>query len=640
MNANVKAKVDAEIKKKAAVKAKTNSSLSTATPESGVHGVTHVQANNGAGSGVTRGGVTHVQGVTAGVPSPQDRPCFRVFDETITHGGIKYRPGVWSFGVRTSKRDGGELPTSVWISSPLHVDATTTDIHGGNFGRLLRFRTTLGKWRTWAMPMELLRADGSDMRGELLAMGVELDPSQRNTLALYLQHKPPTRRVLCALTVGWANPGAFVLPDQVIGPDSRDVVFQTSERTSDDYALAGTLEGWQAEVAALAIGNPLLMLALSAAFAGPLLQRCGAESGGVHFVGDSSTGKTTAVEVACSVWGGPGFARSWRATSNGLEGVASLMNDSLLALDEISQCDPREVGAIVYQLANGVGKQRASRTGSARSVLRWRCFVLSSGERTIGTSMLEGGHRIKAGQSVRLLDVPAQREYGAWDNLHGHVSGAALSDHLRAAARKHYGHAGRAFLERLTSDTATSHANALEAIKAKSFELSGDDGQVKRSAARFALLGLAGELATAYKVTPWPAGAAIAAAVDCFQAWEQLRGIAPCGLERQQVVERLLAFLDRHGDARFSSDGVDDAQVRDRAGWWRGEGSERIYLFNADALREALRGFDLARALDVLQELGAIEPPGADGVRSRPVRIAGRLSRLYAVKFSALSGAA
>ena len=115
------------------------------------------------------------------------------------------------------------------------------------------------------------------------------------------------------------------------------------------------------------------------------------------------------IEAACATWGGPNFRRSWRATANGMEGAAALFNDGLLALDEISECDPREVGAIVYALGNGRGKQRASRSGNARGVTRWRCVVLSSGERTIATAMQEGGYRAKAGQAVRLLDIPAAR---------------------------------------------------------------------------------------------------------------------------------------------------------------------------------------------------------------------------------------
>jgi putative DNA primase/helicase len=222
--------------------------------------------------------------------------------------------------------------------------------------------------------------------------------------------------VRCALQVGWCG-DAFVLSDQVIGSRAAGVIFQSGERGHDEHTRAGTLAGWRSEIAARAVGNPLLMLALSVSFTGPMLARCNAEGGGIHLVGDSSTGKTTAIEAACSTWGGPSFRRSWRATANGMEGAAALFNDCLLALDEISECDPREVGTIVYALSNGRGKQRASRTGNARSVTRWRSFVLSSGERTLATHMMEGGHRAKAGQSVRLLDLPAARRFGAWDEL-------------------------------------------------------------------------------------------------------------------------------------------------------------------------------------------------------------------------------
>lgn len=165
-----------------------------------------------------------------------------------------------------------------------------------------------------------------------------------------------------------------------------------------------------------------------------------------------------------------------------MEGAAALFNDCLLALDEISECDPREVGAIVYALGNGRGKQRASRTGMARGVTRWRCFVLSSGERTIGTTMQEGGHRVKAGQAVRLLDIPATRRHGAFDELHGEASGAALSDSIKLAAATHYGHAGRAFLEKLTRDE-RNFCSLLE--QAKTFPaLSAKEGEGRRKGRR------------------------------------------------------------------------------------------------------------------------------------------------------------
>ena len=579
------------------------------------------------------------------IPGEAERPKFVVFDDWHEEGGFKYRPGVWSFGLKGGKGDAPPAMTQQWICSPIHVDAVTTDAHAGNFGRMLRIKTTLGKWSTWAMPMMMLRGDCSDLRGELLSMGVEIDHHGRYRLAEYLQDKAPKRRIECALQTGWASSEfkAFVLPDAVIGPKAASVAYQSGERGSDEYATAGTLAGWQAGIAAMAMGNPLLVLGLCAAFAGPLLARCGQESGGIHFIGDSSTGKTTIIEAACSVWGSAGFRRSWRTTGNGLEGAAALFNDSLLALDEISECDPRQVGEVVYMLGNGRGKQRASRTGLARAVARWRCSVLSTGERSIATTMDEGGHRIKAGQLVRLLDVPAQRTHGAWDELHQHPSGTTFSDAIKRAAAADYGHAGRAFLEELTRDHEGSFSQSLDAIKAlPELQAAGDEGQAKRAAARFAVLALAGEMATDYGVTGWETGEAIRAAGAGFAAWQALRGAGRGNAERDQIIERITSFIERHGDSRFSdADSTDDqraAMVRDRAGWWRTSDGGRVYLFNADGLREALKGFDFNRALDSLQQAGAIDAPGASRERAKPCRINGRVIKLYTLRPDRIQG--
>ncbi len=569
---------------------------------------------------------------------PDDkRPCWRVYDDWVKLDGRKLRPGVWRHAMSEAKKDSPSIPVDTWVCGPLHIEAQTFDGAENNFGRMLRFKNTAGRWRQWAMPMELLRGDGAALRGELLAMGLELDPQQRHALARYLQDRPPTKRVRCALQVGWCG-ASFVLPDTVIGPDAASVIFQSVERGHEEHTQAGTLDGWQTEIAARAIGNPLLILALSAAFAGPLLKRTITEGGGLHFVGDSSTGKTTMLEAACSVWGGPKYRRTWRATANGMEGAAALCNDCLLALDEISECDPREVGAIVYMLGNGRGKQRASRSGAARSVMHWQAFIVSTGERTIGTAMAEGGHRTKAGQTVRLLDMPAARRFGCFDELHGLASGTALSDAIKRAAVTHYGRAGRAFLERLAHDS-RDMAAFLEAFKSlPDFNPDDAEGQDKRAATRFALLALAGELATEYGITGWPEGVAQSAASQAFAAWRAMRGRG--NDERRQILDRLAGFLERHGDSRFSDWMGDNAMTRDRAGWWKDEGDGRVYLFNGDGLREALKGFDFKRALDVLEEAGAIPEPGADGKRARFMRIGGRGMKLYPVTADRLTEAA
>ena len=602
----------------------------------GVTEVTGVQPNTGADFAVTPPEVTGVTGVTETpvIPPLENRPCYLVLDLPVkdAQGKTTHRAGVWHFSMRQPKGEGDPVPVDRWICSPLYMDAVTTDTQEHNYGRLLRFRSTYGTWKTWAMPMAMLAGDGNELRAALLSQGVEIDPEARNTLSRYLQNLIPKRRMRCAMQTGWADAGfkAFALPDVVIGAGAGSVVFQSGEADGNEYTTAGTLDGWRQGVSIPAIGNPVLMLALCAAFAGPLLGRCGAESGGVHFVGDSSTGKTTALEAACSVWGGAGYKRSWRATANGMEGVAAMFNDGLLALDEISECDPRDIGGIVYALGNGRGKQRASRSGMARSVTRWRCCIVSTGERTIETAMHEGGHRVKAGQSVRLLDIPVQRTYGAWDNLHSHASGHAMSDAIKRAAASHYGHAGRAFLERLTRHHDDSFSDELAGILALPEFAANGDGQVKRAATRFALLALAGELATGYAVTGWEAGAATAAAADLFKAWKQQRGSTGANMEQAQIKAAVIGFIEQHGASRFQDMGKPDATVHNRAGWRDSSGGVR-YMFTASGMKEAIKGFDLTRAADVLIQCGALPARGADGKPTRLMRIDGETVRVYPI---------
>lgn len=638
--------------------------------KSDVTAVTDVQPNNGAGLGVTSAVSSDVTDVTGaadaaikiaeagptalvegvepaagGAPDPEpdaneaetlipgaeDRPKFSVFDDYVQlPDGGKLQPGVWFFGLKAAKDGNSPEFTQQWICSPLHVEAVTVDGQDNNYGRLLRFKNARKRWREWAMPMAMLAGDGVLMREALLSMGVAIDPRAKNLLTQYLQAITPKRQMHCAIQVGWCK-DSFVLPDSVIGPNGAGVIFQSGESEHNEHTVGGTIDGWRSGIARRAVGNPLLMLALSASFAGPILQRCGGESGGIHFVGNSSTGKTTLLEAACATWGGEKFKRTWRATSNGMEGAAALFNDCLLALDEISECDPDEIGAIVYALGNGRGKQRANRTGTARSVVSWRCCVISTGERTIGTAMAEGHHRAKAGQAVRLLDIPADGQFGAFDDLHGLPSGAAFSDAIKEAARAHHGHAGRAFLEKLTRENRDIRER-LEQIKAlPELSVEGAEGQDKRVAGRFAQMALAGELATEYGITGWAEGAATAAAVEGFKAWRTTRGRG--NDERRQIIEKLSAFIDLHGDSRFSNaDGSGHQEIRDRAGWWQDDWQNlRSYLFNAGGLRDALKGFDFNRALDVLVEAGVLPKPAANGERSTPQRIGKRTVRVYQV---------
>lgn len=565
------------------------------------------------------------------------RPCWHVYDDwTKLDNGQYMRPGTYFLD--SDEDDNGAVTLKdTWVCSPLHIEAQTLDKRGNNFGRFLRFKDSTGQWKSWAMPMELLRGSSEELRGTLLSMGVLIDPKKFRDLSHYLlQTVPPRKKIHCSLQTGWHGRRAYVLPDQVIGPEADQVVFQSNQAAYEEFSTAGNLPAWREGVASMATGNPMLALGLSCAFVGPLLALTNSEGGGIHMVGDSSSGKSTIARAASSVWGGKEYRRSWRTTANGLEAAAALFNDGFLVLDEISECDPKDVGEIAYSLGNGYGKQRANRYGAARPVARWLCFPLSNGERTIGTAIKEGGGRVKAGQSMRLLDLPTKRQHGVWDHLHGFSHGAALSDHISSEALENYGHAGRAFLERLTYDDQDFCARLSEMKAHTGFRAEGAEGQEKRAAGRFALIALAGELATEYGITGWPPGAATEAAIIGYQTWRAQRGQG--NEEKHQIFNALLDFIERHGDSRFSDmDKKDSGQtIRDRAGYWRDENDVRTYYLNKNGMREALHESDFNLALDVLEQNSVIPPGNSRGERAKAVRVHGKSTKLYRVDFERL----
>ncbi|KTC81712.1 DUF927 domain-containing protein [Legionella brunensis] len=564
------------------------------------------------------------------------RPGFMVYDDWFSIDGHSKPPGLYWHTFNNGEEP---KPIDIWVCSPIHAEAITADERNESFGLLLRFIQPFGGWREWSMPMHLLKGNGDEMRGELLNLGVRINLDAKKHLNSWLMQQKPERRTIAATRTGWHSNGrSFVMPNKTIGDNN--VRFQSEYAAHDDFTQQGDIQNWREKVATRCSENPILLLSVSAAFAAPLLLKVKQQSaggGGIHLIGKSSNGKTTALQVAASVWGGPGYVRAWRATANGLEATAAALNDSLLVLDEISECDPREIGAIIYALANGQGKQRAKRNGGSRDSFRWRTIVLSSGERTLSAHMKEAGQQVKAGQEARLLNIPAtDQTYGAFDNLHGLTDGRAFADSMKQSTNLFHGVAGPEFVKKLLEDK-----DNLSELYARFCKLDGfysSDGIESRAAGLFALIALAGEKAMEYGLTGWQQGEALEAAIELFNVWREFRGQGQT--ETRQILQGIRHFIDRHGDSRFSGleqetkaiyqgDNIDQRPVvRDRAGYWKDTDKGRIFLFNSPALQEAATGFDLKIILQALNDAHWIIEKDY-GKNSKKVKIGGRTISLY-----------
>jgi uncharacterized protein (DUF927 family) len=498
----------------------------------------------------------------------------------------------------------------VWICSPLQVTAKTRNDHSNAWGRLLVWRDDDDKQHQWAMPSELLQGDGSDVRKELAAGGLHISPGRRarELLTAYIQVRPVKDRARCVNRLGW-HTNSYVTTGKVFGLAAEKLVFQCDSALEPATDASGTYEDWRDNVARLAQGNSRLTFCICTAFGAPLLDVVGEESGGFHLRGSSSMGKTKTLLAAASVYGPPDrYKRTWRATANGLEGVAAIHNDGLLVLDEMHQCDPREVGEVVYMLANGMGKARASRTGAARRAMTWRLWILSSGEQSLAARLGAIGRQSTSGQEVRLAEIPVDADMGVVEDLHGFASSAAFIESLAVAYQRYYGAVGREWLRRIVADrieVAAVLGENMERFTTSLLEGSDAGGQVRRVARRFALAAIAGDLATRYGLTGWPEGEAEKAARTCFSAWLKVYG-GTGNRDERALLMQVRGFLEAHGSSRFEpyNGSPEDGHrpVNNRVGFTRPDGSGGVqYLVLPEVFRtELVRGFDHRWAAQVL----------------------------------------
>ncbi|MCZ4762350.1 DUF927 domain-containing protein [Legionella pneumophila] len=526
-------------------------------------------------------------------------------------------------------KDNNELPPR-WICSPLSVVAKTRDANSGEWGRLLEWVDDDGVKHQWAMPLALLQGDSSDVRRELARLGLTISPSKtaRDLLASYIQVFPVEERARCVDKLGWYKE-VFVTANETIGASSDKIVFQNANSLEPASSVAGSVEDWKNSIARLAEGNSRLIFAISSAFAPSLTNLVGEDSGGFHFRGASSSGKTTALKVAASVWGKPdSYIRLWRSTANGLEGLAALHNNGLLILDELSQMDPKEAGECAYLLANGQGKTRASRCGSARQSMRWSLLFLSAGEESLTSLMAKAGQRCNAGQEIRLADIEADAgaEMGLFEQLHDHINPASLSLALKEAANQYHGAVGLAWLHKIVQHRAELIPLLTNKIQQFVAKVTKPDhsGQIQRVARRFALVAMAGELATHYELTGWKQGAACQAAEKCFNTW--LEDFGECGnREDRAILSQVRAFFEKEGASRFESENHPNSErLYNRAGFFQTDKQGyRIFMVLSEVYRkEICQGFEPKMVNKVLIDAGWIVP-GNDGKASQKRRIKG-----------------
>lgn len=556
----------------------------------------------------------------------------------FSYGGGRFEvsdAGVYFVGTD----DEGNDKKPLFICSRIDVIGFTSSTNGDNWGRMVSFTDRKHHTKRLPIPATMWQGDGLRLREMLADMGLDISSNgtSRKLMMDYLATAPAHIQFESVDKLGWHD-GAFVLPDRAISNNPLDYLIYQSSNPPPPYAQAGTLEEWRENIAKYASGNSRLLFAISVAFAAPMMHLAEFRtSTGFHIRGSSSSGKSTAMEAAVSIFGQPEkYMKTWRNTANALEGTALAHNDGLLALDELSQINPKDLDTVAYMLGNGQKKGRATVTGNTKPVSTWRLLYLSNGEESLAGMLAKAGIKTNAGQEMRFIDIEADAGagFGCFDTCHG-LDGATLSNIIKGNAGRYYGAVGIAWLNVLVEHK--DDMNVRASIRLFCAEVLPDNAtsQHRRVCDYFGLIAVAGELATDQGLTGWQSKEAWNACSRLFTEWMESFGTG--NKETANIIAHVRGFIEAHGSSRFESVNSEGSErIINRVGFIRYKDDRIEYLIMPEAFkRELCSGYDIKTVENALIE-ASILIKGNDGRSKQKARITalGGLSWVYVIRFN------
>lgn len=323
---------------------------------------------------------------------------------------------------------------------------------------------------------------------------------------------------------------------------SKQFTFQ-ADYENNLFQKKGCCYSWIESVGKYLGVNSRLCLACCASFASVFYEFMKWETKIFHFIGSSSSGKTTAIKTALSVWGEyESQLLTWQTSPTALENRAVEMNNTCLFLDELSQADPEKLRGVSYMLSQGKGNDRGrpDRAGN-RERLIFKNISLSTGEEDQETIFKKIKVDVKTGELLRFLNIeadagaglgifdvlPDKYHKGSYAGLRDDQKASAYSDDLIKAINENYGVIGVAFIKRFVDEINNRGDSFKREIEDKVNQgvkdflctLDTSSGQITRVAKDFVRMAIIGEYATEWGFTGWEAGDATNAARRCFENW-------------------------------------------------------------------------------------------------------------------------
>ncbi|MFR8038580.1 MAG: DUF927 domain-containing protein [Anaerovoracaceae bacterium] len=218
----------------------------------------------------------------------------------------------------------------------------------------------------------------------------------------------------------------------------------------ESVGTRGSFEKWKEAVKTIrAEGNVPAKILVAASFASVLVGPCNCLPFFVHLWGGTESGKTVGLMLAASVWANPEMGKyihTFNSTAVAQELSASFVNSLPLILDELQIVkDKKDFDQIIYQLSEGVGRNRGQKSGGLQRTGTWNNCIITTGEQPISNSHSGGG------AINRIIEISCEDTKIFKDP-------AGLVDVIR----KNYGHAGKLFIDALMEEGRMDLAKATQ----------------------------------------------------------------------------------------------------------------------------------------------------------------------------------
>jgi hypothetical protein len=444
----------------------------------------------------------------------------------------------------------------------------------------------------------------------------------------YLNNFEPKDRATGVSMAGWQNKKSYILPfvdapRNTYKVDNQDntteYILQQNGVISRELQKKGTLTEWKRTVGEVTKGNPLHCFSIMVALTAPILKLMNEEGGFFHFVGASSIGKSSILQVAMSVWGNTEMG-TFRATDNNLEGICKEANDGTIFLDEMGECEADALSRIVYMVANGVTKGRADKSGNARAITHFKVLALSSGEKGIEEKLAEKKLYAKAGQMLRMGELDADRGKGlaTFDLLNTNPdtkekfkSGAEQAEYLKLHARENCGVVIDAFLNELVKEL-DRYITAIGKFKntwTKQLDRTTRQPEIDRMIKRLSTVYATGIVASSIGILPYKDYEIKECLNSIFENWLNRRG-GDASYEYNVIIKNLYNLCISQQHARFTNSHPKEDErpnyLREHAGFYKNECEElKEFWIRPRAFDEyVLKGSDRRTFLPLLVKGG------------------------------------